>query len=144
MNILTLPELFCLISTNLNDKEKIFLISCSKIIYNFKSLMILDLEYYLEELHNKFQAKNIIIKDFSLESKIKELIENTIQESIVAHTEYVKFISNNTNIKLFHNKEIIKKIVSYGFHYLAMKIMLNNDVSIENINRQFIRSDEGH
>ena len=32
---LFLPELFYLISTNLNDKEKIFLTSCSKITYNY-------------------------------------------------------------------------------------------------------------
>ena len=53
MNILILPELFYLTSTNLNDKEKIFLISCSKNTYNFRSLLILDSEYCLEEIHDK-------------------------------------------------------------------------------------------
>ena len=61
-----------------------------------------------------------------MESKIRELIENP--KSIIVHTKYVNFVSNNINTKLFHNEEIIKKI------------MLNNDDSIENINRQFIKS----
>ena len=69
MNLFLLPELFCLISTNLNDKEKIFLTSRSKITYNFKSLLVLDLEYNLEEINNKWRVKNIFIKDFSLENK---------------------------------------------------------------------------
>ena len=127
MGLLFIPELFCLISTNLNDREKIFLTSCSKITRNFKSLLILDSEYDLEEINNKYRVKNIIIREFTLESKIKELIENSIHESIVVNSKYVKFVSNNTNIKLFHNEEIIRKIVSYGYSYLAMKIMLNND-----------------
>ena len=44
------------------------------------------------------------------------------------------------NIKLFYNEEIIKKIVSYGCHYLVMKIMLINDDSIDNISKQLIKS----
>ena len=152
MILLFLPELFYQISTNLNDKEKIFLTSCSKITYNLKSLIRLDLEYNLEEINDKWHAKNIIIKNFSLESKIKELIENSISgRGEKVNFKYVKFISNNTNVKLFHNEIIINKIVSYGseetakvvptfggYHYFAMKIMLNNDESIENINQQFI------
>ena len=126
MNILTFPELFNLTSTSLNDKEKIFLASCSKMTYNFKSLIILDSEYYLEEIHNKWHVRNIIIKNFSLESKIKELIENSVHESIIVYSGYVKFISNDTNIKLFYNKNIIEKIISYDCHYMVMKIMLNN------------------
>ena len=140
MNPLFLPELFYQIIINLNDKEKIFLISCSKIIYNFKSLLTLDAEYNLEEINDKWHAKNILIKDFSLENEIKELIKNLIPESIVVNSKYVKFISDNTNIKLFHNNEIIKKLVSYGYSYLVMKIMLNNDISINNINEQFINA----
>ena len=35
MNLLFLPELFCQITINLNDKEKIFLTSSSKITYNY-------------------------------------------------------------------------------------------------------------
>ena len=140
MNILTFPELFCLVSANLNDKEKIFLSSCSKITYNFKSLLILDSEYDLKEIIDKYCAKNIIIKDFSLENKIKELIKDLISESIVVNWEYVKFISNNTNVKLFYNKEIIKKLVSNECFYLVMKIMLNNDGSVNNINKQFIKA----
>ena len=136
--ILFIPELFCLISTNLNDKEKIFLTSCSKMTHNFKSLLILDSKYYLEEINNKYRSKNIIIREFTLENKIKELLQNLIPKSIIAHSEYVKFISNNANIKLFHNEEIIRKIVSYGYSYLAMKIMLNNDESIRNINCSLI------
>ena len=137
MNILTLPELFSLISINLNDKEKIFLTSCSKIIHNFKSLIILDSEYNLEEIYNKWNAKNIIIKDFSLEDKIKELIKNAIQESIVSYLQYAEFISNNINIKLFYNQETIEKIISYGCHYMVIKIILNNGESIEKISNQF-------
>ena len=152
MNILILPELFYQISSNLNDKEKVFLTSCSKITYNLKSLIILDSEYNLE-INDRWRVKNIIIKEFTLESKIKELLENLIPEgcekvvltfgdpeSITVHPKYVKFISNNTNIKLFHNAEIIEKIVSYGCSYLAMKIMLNNNDSIDNINKQFIKA----
>ena len=152
MNILTLPELFYLTSINLNDKEKIFLASSSKITCGFKSLIKLDLEYNLE-VCDKWCVKNIFIEEFTLESKIKELIENSIHgggekvgttfgdpESIVANSKYVKFISNNTNIKLFHNEEITEKIVSYGCNYMAMKIMLNNNGSIENINNQFINA----
>ena len=33
-----------------------------------------------------------------------------------------------------------KELVLYGFDYLAMKLMLNNDNSIENINKQLIES----
>ena len=47
MNLLIFPELFYQVSVYLNDKEKIFLTSCSKIIHNFKSLIILDSEYNL-------------------------------------------------------------------------------------------------
>ena len=135
MNIAIFPELFSLISTNLNDKEKIFLISCSKITYNLKSLIKLDLEYNLEEINDKWHAKNIIIKKFTLESKIRELIENLIPESIMVNSIYVKFISNNTNIKLFHNVEIVKKIILYGpgCSYLVTKIILNNREFIENL-----------
>ena len=138
MNILTFPELFCLISINLSDKEKIFLASCSKIIHNFKSLLILDSEYNLEEINNKWRVRNILIKDFSLENEIKELIKDLIPESILVNSNYVKFISYNTNIKLFYGKDIIKKLIFYGYPYLAMKIMLDNDESIININYQFI------
>ena len=133
-----LPELFSLISINLNDKEKIFLISCSKIIYRYKSLLILDSEYNLEEINDKWRVKNILIKKFILKNKIKELIENLIPESIILDPKYVKFVSNNINIKLFHNDEIVGKIISYGCYYLATKIILNNDESFENINYQFI------
>ena len=87
MNILSFPELFYLTSINLNDREKIFLTSCSKITYNLKSLIKLDLEYNLEEINDKWRAKNIIIKNFSLENKIKELIENSIQSML--HTKDV-------------------------------------------------------
>ena len=140
MTLLFLPELFCLISINLCDKEKIFLVSCSKMIHNFKSLLILDSEYDLEEINDKWSVKNIFIKNFSLENKIKELIKDLVPESIIINFKYVKFVSNNTNIKLFHNEEIIKKLVFYECYYLAMKIMLNNDGSINNINKQFIKS----
>ena len=146
MNLfLFLPELFCLISANLNDKEKIFLTSCSKIIYSFKSLLILDSEYDLGEINGKWKVKNILIKNFSLENEIKELLKDLISESIMVNSKYVKFISNNVNIKLFRDEEIIKKLVSYGSPYLAMKIMLNNDGSINNINEQFLNaSDRGY
>ena len=154
MNLLSYPELFYLISTNLNDKEKILLTTSSKKTYGFQSLIILDLEYNLEEISNKlFNVKNIIIKDFLLETKIKELLKNLIPESITMHLGYVRFVSNNTNIKLLYGKGIIRKIVSYECSYLAMKIMLNNDdlqklkttfsplrETIENINKQFIKS----
>ena len=139
MNLLFLPELFCLISTNLNDREKIFLISCSKIIYKFKSLLVLNSEYYLEEINDRWCAKNIIIVDFSLESKIKELIKDLIPESIFVNSNHVNFVSYNTNIKLcFKNR--IGELISYGCAYLVMKIMLNNDGFICNINEQFIRA----
>ena len=145
MNPTLIPELFCLISANLNDKGKIFLTSCSKITSNLKPLLKLDSEHNLEEIINKYYAKNIIINKFSLESK--ELIKNLIPESIIVHSKYVKFISNNINIKLFHNEKIIKKIISCEseedekvYSYLTMKIMLNNDESIENINNQLIQS----
>ena len=106
---LFLPELFCQITTNLNDKEKIFLTSCSKITYNFKSLIILYSEYNLEEINDKWRAKNILIKNiknYLLEIKILELLNNLIQESLIINfaSKYIKFVSNNTNIKLFCNK----------------------------------------
>ena len=152
MNILEYPELFCLVSINLNDKEKIFMTSCSK-IYNYKSLLILDSEYNLEEINDIWRVKNIIIKEFSLENKIKELIRDLIPESIIVNSKYVKFISRNTNIKLFHDEEIIEKLISYECSFLAMKIMLNNDgpqklfqlfrplrESINNINKKFLNA----
>ena len=125
MNILILPELFYLATTNLNDKEKIFLIFCSKIAYNFKSLLIFNSEYNLRKIHDKWCVSNI---------------KNIIIESIAVRSKYVKFISNNTNIKLFYNEKIIGKMVLYGYSYLVMKIMLNNNDSIENINNQFIKA----
>ena len=155
MNLFAFPELFHQVSIYLNDKEKVFLTSCSEITYNLKSLIRLDSEYYLEEINNRYRVKNIIIKDFLLENKTKELLENLIfkgnkkietifgdSESIIINSKskYVKFISKNTNIKLFHNKKIIKKIILYGYSYLAMQIMLNNDDSIVNINKQFIKA----
>ena len=142
IDLIFLPELFYLILDKLNDKEKIFLISCSKIASTFKASLTLNSEYYLEEINNKFYAKNIIIKNFSLESKIKELIKNLIPESIIVHSKYVKFISNNTNIKLFHNQETIEQIVSYEFDkkkdetdprkhfYLSMKVLYNERTPI--------------
>ena len=72
--------------------------------------------------------------------KSKELIKNSIPESIIVNNDYVKFVSDNTNIKLFYNGKIIEEIVSHGYYYLAMKIMLNNDISVENINNQFIKA----
>ena len=140
MNPLFIPELFYQIATNLDDKEKIFLTSCSKVTHSFKSLLILDLAYNLEEINDKWHVKNIIIGEFSLENKIKELIKDLIPKSIVVNSKYVKFVSNNTNIKLFHNKKIIKKLISCEYPYLAMKIMLNNDESINNINEQLIEA----
>ena len=122
MNLLLIPELFYLISTNLNDKEKIFLTSCSKITFNMQSLIRLDLEYDLKEINGKlFGVKNIIIKDFSLDTEIEELLKNLIPESIVAHSEYAKFVSNNTNVKVIGNFNV-GKIILYGYSYLLMKI----------------------
>ena len=137
---LFLPELFYQITINLDDKEKIFLTSNSKITYSFKSLLVLDAEYDLKEINDIWRVKNIIIREFSLENKIKELIKDLIPESIVVNSKYTKFIANNTNIKLFHNEEIIKNLVYYNCPYLAMKIMLNNNESINNINEQFIKA----
>ena len=105
MNILKFPELFCLISTCLNDEEKIFLISCSKITYRFKYLIKLDSEYNLEEINNKWNVKNIIIKKITLKNEIMELLEGSILKSIRVHSKYVKFVSNNINIKLFMIKK---------------------------------------
>ena len=79
--------------------KKILLTSSSGIIYNLKSLIKLDSEYDLYEIYNKLRTKNVTIREFTLENKI--------QESIIVHPKYIKFISNNTNIKLFHNEEII-------------------------------------
>ena len=94
----------------------------------------------MEEINDGWCVKNIFIRDFSLENKIKELLKDLIPESIAANSKYVKFVSNNTNIKLFSNKKIIKKLISYEHPYLAMKIMLNNDESINNINDKFIEA----
>ena len=124
MSPLFLPELFYQIATNLNDKEKIFLISCSKITYNFKSLLTLDSEYNLEEINDKWKVKNILIKEFVLENKIKELIKDLIPESIVINLNYAKFVSNNTNIKIFLNKNTIKKLISWGYPYLSTKAII--------------------
>ena len=68
----------------------------------------MDLEYDLEEINDKWRAKNIIIE---------ELIENSIPESITV-PEY---------------SEAEEKLISYGYHHIVMKIMLNNDESIKNI-----------
>ena len=87
----------------------------------------------MKEINGKWNVKNIIIKKFTPENKIKELIGDLIPESIVVNSKYVKFVSSNINIKLFLNKNIIKTLVSYKCSYLAMKIMLNNDESIGNI-----------
>ena len=125
MNLLFFPELFYQITTSLNDKEKIFLTSCSKITYKLKSLLTLDSEYNLEEINDKWHMKNIIIKEYSLWNKIKLLIKDLIIGSIVINSKYAKFISNNISFKLFFNKEIIEKMVSY------------NKCST-NINKQFI------
>ena len=137
---LFLPELFYQITTNLNDREKIFLSLCSKIMYNFKSLLVLNLEYNIEEINDRWNIKNILIKDFTLENKIKELIKDLIPESIVINSNYVKFISNNANIRLFHSEEIIKILASYEcYSHLVMKIILNSVEPVYDINDQFIK-----
>ena len=128
MNILTLPELFCLVLTNLSDKEKIYLTSCSKVTYNSKFLLILDSEYDLKEIIDKYHAKNIIIKEFSLKNKIKELIKDLIPESVVINSKYVKFISNNMNIKLFCSKKIIEQLASYGHHFIYYRYILIREI----------------
>ena len=102
-----------------------------------KSLLILDSEYNLEEINDKWRAKNIIIKELSFEAK--ELINNLILETIIVNSEYVKFISLNTNVKLFCNEE---ELISHGYNYLVMKKMLNNNESKNNINKQLIESSE--
>ena len=145
MNLILIPELFFLTTTNLSDKEKISLISCSKIIYNYKSLLRFNQRYNLEEIYNKWCmlcVKNITINKFheSYKEKVKELLENLITQSIIVNYLYVNFCSLNTNIKLFYNKEIIRTIISYGYHYLGMKMMLNNNESFRNINCQFVNA----
>ena len=40
MDILTIPELFILISSNLSDEEKISFTCCSRNIYNYKCLVL--------------------------------------------------------------------------------------------------------
>ena len=145
MNILSFPELFYEISTSLNDKEKIFLTSCSKKTYDLKSLIKLNSEYDLLEINASWYMciKNIVIEELTLESK--KLIENAIPESIVVNSEleYVKFISNDINVKLLYDEEkiekIIKKLVFFECPYVAMKMMLD-DESINNINEQFIKT----
>ena len=144
MNPLFFPELFYQVIINLNDKEKIFLTSCSEITHRFKSLIKLDSEYDLEEINDKWCARNIIINNFTLEDKIKELIKNSVTESIIVsfNLNYIKFISNNINIKLFlfNGGKRLEKIISLGCHYMVMKIMLNNNESIKNVNDQFIKA----
>ena len=126
MNLITFPELFYLISTHLDDKEKIFLTLGSKITYNLKSLIRLDSRYDLLKINTTWHmcVKNIFINELTLESK--NIIENAIAESIVVKFGYVKFISNNINVILFYDKEMIEELVSFGHPYLAMKIMLFN------------------
>ena len=85
-------------------------------------------------------VKNIIIKDFSLYTCAE--MEKLIPESIISNSRCIKFISNNTNIRLFRDKETIEKLVSCGCSYLVMKIMLNNDGSIDNINKQLLLASE--
>ena len=145
MNLLLIPELFFLTTTNLSDKEKISIVSCSKIIYNYKSLLRFNREYNLEKIYNNWRmlcVKNIIINEFHelYEEIIKELLGNLITQSIVANYPYVNFCSLNANIKLFYNRKIIRIIISYGYHYLAMKMMLNNNEYIININYQFVNA----
>ena len=103
----------------------------------------MDSEYNLEEINNKWRVKNIFIENFSLGTKINELIKDLISESIVVNSNevnlnYVRFISNNTNIKLFYYDESVFR--ESKCPYLMMKIMLNNDDSIENINEQLMKS----
>ena len=128
MNLILIPELFFLTTTNLTDKEKICLVSCSKIIYNYKSLLKFNQGYNLEEIYNKWCilcVKNIIINEFRepYEEIIKEFLKNLITQSIIINYPYVNFCSLNTNIKLFYNQKIIQTIISYGYHYLAVKIL---------------------
>ena len=123
MNLLFLPELFYQTTTNLNDKEKIFLASCSRITYRLKSLLILDSEYNLGEINDELCVKNILIKDFSLENKIEELIKNLIPESIIINLKYVKFISNSTNIKFFANRGVMYGYICYRCPYAAAKLL---------------------
>ena len=137
MNLLFIPELFYQITTNLDDKEKIFLISCSKIIYNFKSLLILDSEYDLEEINDKWRVKNILIKDFSLENKIKELLKDLTPKLIDADSKYVKFVSNNVNIKLFLNENTIAQINSYGYPYSELITMIKSSANFSHYQYQW-------
>ena len=153
MNLLILPELFHLISTNLNDKDKIFFTSCSKFTYKYKSLIKLDLEYDLEDIYDKeyvFNAKNISIKKFVTNKlfveKINSLIKNHNPESITIYSTYMKWVSNGINIKLFFIEffKILIRTIAKVSEHMAVKIMLKNDESIENINNRFVKSSKNN
>ena len=142
-----LPELFVLISSNLSDKEKIYLLCCSKIIYNYKSLLKFDSTYYLDHIYDRwiiFNMRKIIIDKFYFREEIRKLMHDAIPESIIIKSNYMTWFVNNINTKiklLFSNEdEIIQIAYSNQSYHMAMRIMLKGDYSLENINRALVNS----
>ena len=140
-----LPELFVIIASNLVDREKIYLLCCSKIIYNYKPLLKFDSTYYLDQIYNKWSISNmrkIIINKFYFREEIKKLMNDAIYESIIIKFNYMKWFVNNTKIKLlFSNEnEIIQITYSNQSYHMAIRIMLKGDYSSENINRALVIS----
>lgn len=142
---LTIHELFFSITQNLSDKEKISLMSCSKNLYDFRFLLKFNLSYSLDIIYNCWcmpNIKNIIIDKFiespTYKIKFAELMEN--YSSIITNHIYMKWISNGVKITFFYNIKYIEMAVYHQVHYMAMKMIIKNDYSIENLNEKFIDS----
>ena len=132
-SLLKIPELFCISTEYLHNQEKIFLISCSKTIYNYKSLLKFDSTYDLSIIYNCWCISNMkkiiinkLINSPDFEEKIKELMMDS--KSIKTNSKCISWISSNTKIKLFYSKthKIIPLAVSSGLDYIGMRMMLRN------------------
>ena len=140
-----IPELFYIVSSHLSDKEKISLASCSKIFYNYKSLLKFDSIYDLSQIYNEWCMANIryiyvdkFIESDPFEKKFREIIKNN--ESIILKKNLIKLTSLKTKITLQINKDLIKKLILLECDHIALIILLKNNNSIENMINVLIKS----
>ena len=142
-----MPELFCIVSSHLSDKEKISFTSCSKIFYNYKSLLKFNSTYNLSKIYDKWCVSNIkfmridkFVESNFFEEKFKEIIRNNIPESIILDKNLIRLISPKTKITLQINKDLTKKLISLECEIIALIILLKNNNSIENMINVLIKS----
>lgn len=95
-------ELFCIIISYLTDKEKISLIQCSTIFYNYKLLIKFNSTYDLSYIQDNWcmaLMKKIIIKSLSCKG-INSFIEGADLTSIIINDNCVRWVSVSSSTKI--------------------------------------------